>query len=246
MTELITVEQTVEIARAFSHGVPVPAHPVEMASDQNLDLNFILTFDDNTFPINLPYPRLAIFDKKGAQLVSITFTPGVTNWPLERPQSGRIGWHIPGDHTGFDVITSLHPQELQYRILGLFNAQREITILQGNLQYTKLADNSPPEPPPESEELNSELEMELQFKSQYPHYYTEYTWNGTTGDLDYKRHYDTPAKVVLLFTIAYEWSNMTGLLSKKTITRASDNKQLILNYAWDVDEELESVTRTAV
>lgn len=240
-----TIQQSVEIARAFSHGVPVQAGLVEMTSDTSLNLNFILTFDDNTFPIVLPYPRLAVFDAKGAQLVSIPFSPGVTGWDIERPASGRIGWRLPGDHPGFAIITSLHTTPLEYRILGFFQAQREITILKGTCRYTRLSDDAiPPPPPGEDEELGSALEMFLQFKSQNPYFFTEYTWAGN-GDLTFKRHYDSPLKTVLLFTSIYDWSGSTGLLETKTIIRASDNEQLVLHYGWDVEGTLETIERGA-
>lgn len=240
---ILQQQQAIDIAKAFSTGVPVSGQRISMTSGEVWDLLFVLTHDTNTFPIRQPYPRFAVFDAKGNQLVSLTFAPGTVSWNAESPVAGRVGWRIAGDNPGFDVITTLHKQELRWRILGMFEGQREITLIQGQFDYTRTGASIPGGDPGTDDELAAALEMFLQFKAAYPYFYTEYTWVGD-GELEEKVHYTDPGKTTPLFRVGYLWDATTGNLARKTIRRVSDNETLVLRYAWNPDDTLHSVTRS--
>lgn len=243
MTHLHVQQQALDIAKAFSTGVPVNGERIQVSSDETWDLLFILTHDTNTFPIGTPHPRFGVFDQKGVQLLSLPLTLGDTGWAAESTSAGRISWRLPGNHAGFDVISSLHKQELRWRILGTFGGQRELTIAQGKLEYTRLSATVPGGGG--EVDLAGSLEMYLQFKQGHPYHYTEFTW-ALNGDLTEKRHYQDPTKAVALFHVSYLWDSTTGNLARKTILRISDSEQLVLRYAWNLDDTLHSITRSAI
>jgi hypothetical protein len=244
MPEILTQAQNLDIARSFSNNSAVTGDRISLTSAHLLRLRLILSFDTDPFPVLVPYPRFAVFDNKGYQILSSTYAGAATGWELEAPSSGRVSWLVDGLNPGFAVITSKHKNELRWSLLGKFGGTVETTVARGQFDYTDVSDDLPDAPPSNDPALSNSLEMFLQFKTQYPHFFTEYVWNSLTGNIQTKFHYTTPAKNVPLFQVGY-WFDARDLLERKEILRLSDNTKLVLRYSWNADDTLATIARSA-
>lgn len=243
-------ELRLDLKSALTTLVPLrPQTPLVLDSADDLSVRLVLEYDSEPLVLRSPYPRLGVFTDKGALILSVNYIPGAATWDLENPNAGRIPYQIHGGSPAFNVLDTLNPVDLEWRLIGVFDSQtpREITAIKGVLTYSPGATSSEPGPTP-SGDCCDQIGLDIEFEVDNQAYHTEYAWNAITGDLATKTHYSDSTKTTTLFVISYSWYP-NGLLKTKRITRIRDGAVLTLTYVWapedstPLSETLVSVTR---
>jgi hypothetical protein len=247
---MLISELRLDLKSALTTLVPLrPQPPLILDSADDLSVRLVLEYDSEPLVLRAPYPRLGIFTEKGALILSVNYVPGAATWALENPNAGRIPYQVHGGSPAFDILDTLNPIDLEWRLIGVFDSQtpREITAIKGVLTYSPGATSGGPGPTP-SGDCCDQIGLEIEFEVDNQAYYTEYTWDAVTGDLLTKTHYSDSTKTATLFVISYTWLP-SGMVHTKQITRIRDGAVLTLTYAWapvdstPLSETLVSVTR---
>jgi hypothetical protein len=245
-----TAELRLDLKSALTTLVPLrPAGRLVLDSADDLSVRLVLEYDSEPLVLKAPYPRLGVFTEKGALLLSTNYIPGAATWDLENPSAGRIPYQIHGSSHAFDVLDTLNPIDLEWRLIGVFDSltPREITAVKGIITYSPGKTDAAPGPTP-SGDCCDQIGLDIEFELDNQAYYTEYTWDDVTGNLITKTHYSDATKSTILFVVTYAWYP-SDLLHVKRITRVRDGAVLTLTFAWapqdstPLSETLVSVTR---